>query len=76
MAFHVKLSTEADRDLDAILSWLIEQCAGETGLRWWWGLQDAVYSLAKFPERCPLTPENKSFPFEVRHLLYGNRPDI
>ncbi len=62
MAFHVKFSTEADRDLDAILSWLIEQGAGETGLRWWWGLQDAVYSLAEF--------------HEVRHPLYGNRPHI
>jgi len=23
------------------------------------------------PERCPLVPESKLFPFEVRHMLYG-----
>jgi hypothetical protein len=35
------------------------------------GNQEAVYSLRELPERCPLAPENKEFPFEVRQLLYG-----
>jgi plasmid stabilization system protein ParE len=39
-------------------------------------LQDAIASLAKFPERCPLAPENAAFPFEVRQLLYGYAPHV
>jgi len=39
-------------------------------------LEKAIASLATFPERCPLAPENEAFPFETRHLLYGRRPHI
>ena len=73
MAFRVKTTAKAKRDLDAILAWLLSQEAGETGLRWFQGLRDAVASLAHFPERCALAPENAAFPFEVRQLLYGRR---
>jgi hypothetical protein len=27
-------------------------------------------------DRCPLAPENKEFPFEVRQLLYGRKPHL
>jgi plasmid stabilization system protein ParE len=37
-------------------------------------LQGAIASLAEFPKRCPLAPENSAFPFEVRQLLYGKKP--
>jgi plasmid stabilization system protein ParE len=39
-------------------------------------LQDAIASLAEFPARCSLAPENPGFPFEVRHLLYGQSPHV
>ncbi len=42
-------------------------------MRWFLGLRRAITSLAYFPERCGLAPENKSFSFEVRQLLYGRR---
>ncbi len=45
-------------------------------MRWFAALQDAIASLAEFPQRCPLAPENDAFPFEVRHLLYGRRPNV
>jgi hypothetical protein len=41
-----------------------------------WPLQDAIASLAQFPERCALAPESTVFPFEVRHLLYGHAPHV
>ena len=47
--------------------------AGEAGLRCFQGLHEAIASLARLPKRCPLAPENKSFPSEVRQLLYGRR---
>jgi toxin ParE1/3/4 len=76
MVFRVKTSTRAKRDLDAILARLLSQGAAEAGLRWFQGLREAVASLAHFPQRCPIAPENAVFPFEVRHLLYGRRPHV
>ena len=76
MAFRVETSAEAERDGDEILEWLLSQHAGETGIRWFLALEDAIASLAVFPQRCPLAPENSRFPFEVRHLHYGHKPHV
>ena len=74
MAFRVEITEDAERDGEAILGWLISQHTGETGLRWFEGLQEAIQSLSELPRRCPLAPENRNFSFEVRHLLYGRGP--
>jgi plasmid stabilization system protein ParE len=76
MAFRVRTTAKAKRDLDEILEWLLSQEAGETGLRWFQGLHQAVATLADSPQRCALAPENSVFPFEVRHLLYGRKPHV
>ena len=76
MTFRVETTAAAEQDADAILEWLNSQHAGDTGLRWFLALQDAIASLAQFPERGPLAPENATFPFELRHLLYGRKPHI
>lgn len=76
MAFQVKTTAKARRDLDGILNRLLSQEAGEAGLRWFQGLRQAVATLADFPQRCALAPENAVFPFEVRHLLYGRKPHV
>jgi toxin ParE1/3/4 len=76
MAFRVEVSPKARRDADAILGWLLSQQAGEAGLRWFRRLEEAIGSLAHFPERCKLAPENASVPFEMRQLLYGHRPHV
>jgi toxin ParE1/3/4 len=76
MAFRVEITEEAEHDAKAILDWLISEEAGEAGLRWFQRLKEAIASLDIFPGRCPLAPENKDFPFEVRHLLYGRRPHV
>jgi plasmid stabilization system protein ParE len=76
MTFRVETTAAAEQDADAILDCLLSEHAGDTGLRWFVALQDAIASLAEFPERCPLAPENVAFPFEVRHLLYGRKPHV
>jgi plasmid stabilization system protein ParE len=76
MTFRVEISAEAERDAKAILDWLLSQHAGNTGIRWFLAMEDAISSLNKFPKRCPLAPENSKFPFELRQLLYGNKPHI
>ncbi len=32
--------------------------------------------VAEFPERCPVAPESVRFPFEVRQMLYGKKPNM
>jgi plasmid stabilization system protein ParE len=71
MTFRVETTAAAEQDADAILGWLLSEHAGDTGMRWFLALQDAIASLAEFPERCPVAPESAVFPFEVRHLVYG-----
>ena len=76
MAFRVETSAQAERDAEDILEWLLAEGAGDTGIRWFQALEDAVASLADFPERCPLAPENAVFPVEVRQLFYGRKPHV
>jgi hypothetical protein len=38
------------------------------------GRGDLFFSLAEFPDRCPIAPENAKFLFEVRQLIYGRNP--
>jgi len=74
MAFRVELSDQAQRDISAIYDWLRSQQAGDTGERWFLALRAAIGSLADLPSRCPMAPENRDAPVEVRQLLYGRRP--
>jgi len=76
MTFRVEMSAQANRDAEDILAWLWSQDAGETGIRWFLAMEDAIASLSTFPKRCPLAPENPRFPFEVRQLLYGHKPHV
>jgi plasmid stabilization system protein ParE len=76
MDFRVELSEQAQRDIAAIYEWLQSQQAGDAGQRWFLALRAAVASLTNLPSRCPLAPENRDSPFEVRYLLYGRRPHV
>ena len=76
MAFRVKTTLKADRDLNRILARLQNEFAGEAGLHWFQGMREATASLSSLPERCALALENNELPFEVRQLLYGRRQHI
>lgn len=76
MGFKIEYSQRAEADLDAILTWLIEQQAGHAGLRWFEGLQAAVDTLRELPQRCPLMKKDPRVNFEVRQLFYGKKPHV
>jgi plasmid stabilization system protein ParE len=76
MAFQVKITPKAERDLDAILTRLLNEGAGEQGWRWFVGLRKAIATLDEFPARCPKAPEDAAAREEVRQLLYGNKPHV
>lgn len=75
MAYRVEIVPRARRDLDDILSWLVAQQAGARAIEWFRDLEEAIASLAEFPERCALAPESAVVSFAVRQLLYGRKPD-
>ncbi len=68
--FGVEFTDVADGEVQDILLWLIGRAPERAG-RWQVGLENAINSLAQFPTRRPLAPENDAFAFEVRQLLYG-----
>lgn len=76
MAFHVELSDRAQADITAIYDWLRSQKAGDAGERWFLALREAITSLSSLPARCPLAPESRESPVEVRQLLYGSKPHV
>ena len=76
MDFRVELSAQAQHDIAAIYDWLRSQHAGDTGERWFVALRAAIGTLTNHPSRCPLAPENRDSPVEVRQLLYGRRPHV
>ena len=76
MTFRVEITAAAEQEADEILDWLVSAHAGDSGLRWFEALEQAIASLAEFPTRGLLAPENVSFPFEVRQLLYGDLPHV
>jgi toxin ParE1/3/4 len=76
MDFRVELAAQAQHDVAAIYDWLHSQQAGDAGERWFVALRAAISSLASLPSRCPLAPENRDSPVEVRQLLYGERPHV
>src|ERR1022692_4773605 len=49
---------------------------GDTGIRWFPALEDAIASFAVAQARCPLAPDNAASPFEVRRLLCGREPHV
>ena len=39
-------------------------------------MEEAVYALATYPDRCPIAPESRKLRRELRHLLYGKKPHV
>ena len=74
MAFRVELSDRAQSDIAAIYDWLRSQQAGDPGERWFVAPRSAIASLSALPSRCPVAPESRDAPIEVRQLLYGRKP--
>lgn len=75
MTYGVELANRAVRDLEILY---VEKNAAESqgAARWYNGLEEAVYTLAKFPYRCPVAPEARTIKRKLLHLLYGKKPYV
>ena len=76
MDFRVEVTDRAKSDIAAIYAWLTGQETGEAGVRWFAALRQAIGSLRSLPARCPVAPESRDVPLEIRQLLYGRRPHV
>jgi plasmid stabilization system protein ParE len=70
MAFRVELAKSAEADLEALYLWVVER-APHQGSAWFNGLEQAILSLDRHPERCPIAPESVDPERAVRVLHYG-----
>lgn len=71
MAYHVELTDRALRDLCVIYK-RIEAASCAQAAQWFARLENAIFSLEKYPARVPHTPENS----RLRHVLFGRKPYV
>lgn len=72
MSHRVIIETRAIRDIDEATGWIAAQ-APEAAERWFDAVENAINSLARFPERCPRAREDGWFNYELRQLVVGRR---
>lgn len=68
--FLVKLTASAESDIDDIWSFIAHDSPPNAD-RFLEELDKQVATLERFPERCPLIPENTLMGTAYRHLMYG-----
>jgi toxin ParE1/3/4 len=75
MTYLVEFAARAARDLEILY---IEKHAAESqaAARWYNRLEEAVYALASYPNRCPVAPEARRGKRKLRNLLYGKKPHL
>jgi len=75
MTYLVNFAARSVRDLEILY---VEKNAAEShaAARWYNGLEQAVYALASYPDRCPVAPEARRAKRNLRHLLYGKKPHV
>jgi plasmid stabilization system protein ParE len=71
--YQVIITPSAKADIFETNTWFLENYP-DLAENWLWGISQAVTSLSKFPERCPVSPESEVFDVVVRQLIYGKKP--
>src|SRR5436309_13182653 len=71
MKYRIILQPEAAEQAEQAYLYIARQ-APRNAVRWYERLLDAIDSLADFPQRCSLAPEDQYFDEEIRHFVFGN----
>jgi plasmid stabilization system protein ParE len=71
MAYRVVIMPRAEQDLRTIYQY-IRRNAPRAANDWLRRARQAASSLARYPERCPLAPENPASEELIRQLLFGS----
>jgi len=75
MRYRVDLAANAEAELEQLCLWVVEQ-APHRGPGWFNGLEKAILSLDRHPDRCPIASEGLDPAHPVRVLHYGRRPHV
>lgn len=68
--FRVEITPSAELDLEEIWDYIAGDSPGNA-TTFILAIEQQIYSLEQFPERCPLIPENQILGTSYRHLMYG-----
>ena len=71
MNYQVRISANAEAEIDANVDWWSQNRSAEQAYRWYVDVFDAIYALAVQPTRCGRARENKSFSYELRSRQFG-----
>ena len=71
MRYRVNVTTRAAQDLDTIYQFIQAEHSHQAAI-WFNGLHEALQSLSSLPHRASRVREDST----LRHLLYGNKPNV
>jgi plasmid stabilization system protein ParE len=71
MKYHVVFELSGARDLDKSYEWGCQKWGKAQARKWHSEIVKAIKTLAEFPERQPIAPENDEFDEEIRQMVYG-----
>jgi plasmid stabilization system protein ParE len=69
--FRVEITRSAERDIDEIWTYISTDNPTQA-LEFITQLERQVATLERFPQRCPMIPENEILGTQFRHLIYGH----
>lgn len=69
--YEVRITPTAESDTETIWDFIAED-SPENAARFVSQLEEQIDTLERFPERCPLIPENEVLSSDYRHLVLGN----
>lgn len=69
--YRVRITRAAERDIEEAWTFIAED-SPEEAEKFVRRLEEQIAALERFPERCPLIPENEILGTRYRHLLHGN----
>ena len=75
MAYRVEVTKSAEAQLEELYLWVVQRAPNQ-GSAWFNGLEEAILSLDRYPDRCPLARESFNPDHPVRVLRYGRAPHV
>lgn len=74
MSYRVRPTPEAEADVERLYRSLAERRGDDVALEWYECYVEATARLVTMPLSCGPAYENRNFPEELRHLLFGIHP--
>jgi plasmid stabilization system protein ParE len=71
--YRIEITARARDDADAAYAWMAENISPAHAETWYRQLFEQIETLTRQPTRCPVAPESRKFPQEIRELTHGKR---